>query len=169
MSSSMVRDQNNMDRHVWELFISCKMDRKQEVWIHFRPTISLLHIFIQPTILVFCFDNLISLSLMPTLVSLLGLLPWCEGEEGSGWICDSLPRISRPEVAMVDESHGSSEALRLRLLWCPGEESLGSTRDCLLEFARELGTVRTRPLRDLQTTVGILVSKNCFCENLMEN
>ena len=54
---------------------------------------------------------------MPTLVSLLGLLPWWEGEEGSGWIWDSLPRISRPEVAMVDESHGSSEALRLRLLW----------------------------------------------------
>jgi len=50
----------------------------------------------------------------------------------------------------VDESHGSSEALRLRLLWWPGEDSLlGSTRDCLLEFARELGTVRTRPLRDL--------------------
>ena len=71
---------------------------------------------------------------------------------------------------MVDESHGSSEALRLRLLcWPPGEDSLGSTRDCLLEFARELGTVRTRPLRDLQTTDLIFFClRFCFCENLID-
>ena len=57
-------------------------------------------------------------------------------------------------AAVLDESQGSSEALLLRLL-CPLEDSLGSTRDCLLEFALELGTVRTRPRRDLQTIITI--------------
>ena len=93
-----------------------------------------------------------------TLVSLRGLPGWCEGlEKGSWWILLSLPLTSRGPALESQSgrpasggsglrSHGSSEALRLRLL-CPGAST--SSLPCLLELARELGTVRILPLRDL--------------------